>query len=235
MADAGYITEDQERMTRARHYFEWQARVVLPELGQRVLEVGCGIGNFTEHLLNRELVVAIDDEVECVDRLRARYAGQRNLIAFARDGAAALDDLRGFHLDSCVCLNVLEHIEDDEAALRQMTLALEPGSPIVLLVPAFPSLMGPIDRRLGHFRRYTRASLRALAGRAGLRVRMMCYFNAVGFFGWWLNAKILKLEKQSESQIDFFDRFVAPLSSQVEAVVEPPFGQSILTVLETKR
>jgi SAM-dependent methyltransferase len=78
-----YTLADQERMASARGYFAWQSRLVLPELGNRVLEVGCGVGNFTSLLLDYEIVVGIDIEPDCVDRLKQRYPACSNLYAFA--------------------------------------------------------------------------------------------------------------------------------------------------------
>lgn len=228
-----YILEDQERMTRARNYFAWQRRLVTRELGRRVVEVGCGLGNFTEVLLDREVVVAVDAEPACVKRLKERYPNRNNLLAFTCDaGSPAFAHLAAFHPDSCVCLNVLEHIRDDAGALRAMASVLTTGGVMVLLVPAFPALYGPIDRNLGHFRRYSQRSLVRLAEAAGLHVRKAHYMNFLGFFGWWANAHILRREAQSEGQIDVFDRYLVPIVSRLEDWVRPPFGQSLFVVLE---
>src|SRR3954452_13882409 len=109
-----YTVEDQERMTHARNYFAWQGRLVRRELGQRVIEVGCGVGNFTAMLLDREAVVALDPQPECIERLQDRFGRRKNLrVMVAEAGDAAFLDLARFRPDSCVCLNVLEHIEDD--------------------------------------------------------------------------------------------------------------------------
>lgn len=231
MHDAAYTVADQQRMTRAVRYFDWQAKLALPHLGRRVLEIGCGIGNFTPRLLDRELVVSIDDEPACIEHLGHRFPNQSNLITLVRDGAEPLSDLRPHRLDSCVCLNVLEHIENDLATLRNIAAALQPASSIVLILPAFAALTGPIDKRLGHHRRYTRASLAALATGAGLAIRQARYMNLPGWFGWWFNAHVLKLEAQSEAQIAFFDRFLVPVISRAESLIPPPFGQSLFAVL----
>jgi SAM-dependent methyltransferase len=230
---AAYTVEDQERMARAANYVAWQARLVHRELGRRVLEVGCGVGNFTGTLLDREAVIAVDIEPACIARLKQRYGGSPNLHTFVCDVASLeFRDLARFEPDSCVCLNVLEHTEDDLAALEAMASVLAPGGRIVLIVPAFQALYGPIDRNLGHFRRYNRGLLGRLASRAGLRLRKAHYSNCLGFFGWWTNARVLKREAQSAHQIEVFDRFLVPVISAVEAVVAPPFGQSIVAVLE---
>src|SRR5271166_6117614 len=103
-ASARYTLEDQERMARARNYFAWQYRVAARELGQRVIEIGCGIGNFTGMLLDREAVIAVDAESGCIERLRQRYPNQANLDAFTCDwNAPGFPELASFHADSCVC------------------------------------------------------------------------------------------------------------------------------------
>jgi ubiquinone/menaquinone biosynthesis C-methylase UbiE len=227
-----YTLEDQERMTRAANYFAWQHRLVSRELGRRVVEIGCGIGNFTRLMLDREAILAVDAEPGCIDRLTQRFPHQSNLRAVACDVMAPeFREFESFRADSCVCLNVLEHIERDADALRQMAKVLAPGGVIILLVAASPSLYGRIDELLGHQRRYTRASITRLAREAGLTVKTAYYLNAVGFFGWWTNSHILKRDAQSSAQIQFFDRFVVPVASRLEEIVHPPFGQSLFVVL----
>ncbi len=229
-----YQRRDLLLMSRARNYAAWQRDLVAPWLGRRVLEYGCGLGNFTAALLDRELVVACDTEPEFVDTLRSKFPGRANLEFFSGDTLSPNFPALAQHcLDSCVCLNVLEHIPDHQQALQAIADVLAPPRRIVLLVPAFPALWGPIDRRLQHARRYTRASLADVAARAGLRARTMRYVNVVGFFGWWINARILRLEEQSAAQIDFFDRAIVPVMARVERIVAPPFGQSLLAVLES--
>jgi SAM-dependent methyltransferase len=184
-------------------------------------------------LLDREAVLALDIEPSCIDRLQQRFPGQANLRAIACDlNSPSFPDLQPFRADSCVCLNVLEHIEDDREALRRMSAAIAPGGVVILLLPAFPSLFGPIDQLLGHHRRYTRASISKLAEQTGLRVKSSRYLNAVGFFGWWINAHILKRQAQSAAQIEFFDRYIVPISSRLESLITPPFGQSLFVVLQ---
>ncbi len=233
MERTAYTLEDQERMTRAENYFAWQSHLVRKELGRRVLEVGCGLGNFTRTLLDREAVIAVDIEPDCIQRLKERYGGRPNLHAFVCDAESPeFRELARFRPDSCACINVLEHVRDDTAALAGMASVLVPGGVIVLVVPAFASLYGPIDRNLGHHRRYSRGAIYRLAGETGLRVRKAHYWNFMGFFGWWTNAHILKREAQSERQIEFFDRYVVPVLSALERRARPPFGQSLVVVLE---
>jgi len=227
-----YTITDQERMAHATNYFAWQGRLVAPELGRRVIEVGCGIGNFTGMLLDREMILAVDVDPTCVERLQQRYSNRPILrTSVCEPSSDAFADLAHFQPDSCVCLNVLEHIEDDSRALAAMASVLVPGGVIVLLVPAFQALYGPIDRNLQHCRRYRRNTLAGLAHRTGLRVEKLHYVNAIGFFGWWMNAHVFRREAQSERQIRIFDRCVVPWMSRLEAIAPPPLGQSLFAVL----
>ena len=232
---AEYTLLDQRLMQRATRYFAWQARLAKDQLGQRVIEVGCGSGNFTLHLLDRELVVAVDAEEACVEQARDRLARYPNLRFRCLDVQdPAFCELQALRPDSVVCLNVLEHVRDHRLALEHMREVLPPGGRAVFLLPAFESLYGAIDRNLGHFRRYSKPSWRALAEAAGFDVKLARYFNSIGFLGWWANARIFRKRAQSESQIELFDRAVVPILSRLEGWSEPPFGQSIFTVIEKR-
>jgi SAM-dependent methyltransferase len=232
LPDAEYTVRDQERMADATKYFAWQSRLVTRELGNRVLEIGCGVGNFTKHILDRELVVGIDVEQECIAAGRQAMGERPNLITRQMD---VLDPefagMRRYRFDSIVCLNVLEHISDDELALRHMAKVLSDGGTVVLLVPACESLYGPIDKNLGHYRRYSKKLVRKLAAATGFEVAKLRYMNSVGFLGWWLNARVLKRQEQSSGQIAVFDRWIVPALSVLESEIEPPFGQSLFVVL----
>lgn len=194
-----YLLEDQRRTAKAKNYFAWQRHLVRPEIGQRVIEVGCGTGNFTGMLLDRQAVVALDAEPLCIKRLLECYPQPHNVQAYPFDATSPrFHGLARFRPDSCVCLNVLEHIEHDAQAMRAMASVLVPGGRLFCCCPRF---------RL-HF------------------------INFIGFFGWWANARVFRLQVHPEWQIAFFDRLIATVLSRAEAVVHPPFGQSLFAVFE---
>lgn len=224
---------DQQLMQKAERYFAWQARMALERVGQRVIEVGCGTGNFTRHMLDREQIIGLDVVEDCVVNLRSRLGNPKNVESMVLDvQSPEFLKLKSYRPDTVVCLNVLEHIQDHRLALEHMRGVLEPGGRAIFLLPAFESLYGPIDEKLGHFRRYSKGSWNKLAESCGFRVQTARYFNFPGFFGWWANAKLFRKEQQSAAQIEFFDSKVVPVISRVESWMEPPLGQSIFTVLE---
>jgi len=229
---ADYVIRDQERMQAATRYFRWQYKMAEKHLARRVLEVGCGVGNFTQYLTGRDFVAGIDIEPECVRNHRERFSGLSHVTSECMDVLSGdFPKLRHYAPASIACLNVLEHVRDDELALHHMHAVLPVGGTVVLIVPAFQSLYGPIDKQLGHYRRYSKSSLRRVARAAGFQISIFRYLNSAGFFGWWFNARVLRRTEQSAAQIKVFDRFFVPVLSRVEGWVEPPFGQSIFAVL----
>jgi SAM-dependent methyltransferase len=230
---AEYTLLDQKLMSRATRYFAWQARATHEFVGRRVIETGCGTGNFTRYLTDCELVVGLDVVEGCLQENRQRFGGHPHVQFRLLDVQdPEFLDLKSLRPDTIVCMNVLEHIRDDRLALEHMRDVLVPGGRAIFLLPAFEALYGPIDQNLGHFRRYSKSGWRALAESTGFRVSELRYFNFIGFFGWWTNAHIFHRQQLSESQIALFDHVGVPVLSRLEKLIEPPVGQSIFTVLE---
>src|SRR5205809_3988883 len=162
-----------ERMAAAPRYNRWMFDRLRPWVGRRVLEIGAGIGNMSAFLVDRERVVLTDTERYYLDRLRQRFAGRPHVSVAELRLPAVSSGLLAERLDTVVCLNVLEHIEDDAASLRAMHDLLRPGGGkggrLVLLVPALRVLYGTLDEALGHFRRYVPDELAAQLRTAGFR------------------------------------------------------------------
>jgi glycosyltransferase involved in cell wall biosynthesis len=187
----GYKT--LQRVQSLRRYNAWMWDKVKPYVGDRVLEVGAGTGNMTRYLSSRELVVATDVEAQYLWMLRNTFANDTHVRVCRFDLAAdtSPDDV-GSGFDTVLCLNVLEHVDDDVAALRRMRGLLAPQGRVVLVVPGMRRLYGEIDRAIGHFRRYDPTELRHKLERAGFAVEHTSAFNLVGAAGWWLNARVLR-------------------------------------------
>jgi SAM-dependent methyltransferase len=229
-----FFAEDLRQMTKAVNYRRWQFRLIAPHLHGRVLEIGGGIGNFTSDLARvAQSVVSIEPNAYCHAQLLEKTRDLPN-VTVHNITAEALEQKLGADekADTAVCMNVLEHIRDDESAVRAFSRLLRPGGSLVLLIPGAPWLFGEIDRRLGHYRRYSKASARTLMERSGLRVVTLRYFNFVGLWGWWWNARVTKRLTQSDAQIHLFDNYIVPWQSRLESVLPPPLGQSLLVIAQ---
>jgi len=194
---------------------------------------GCGVGGIVDLLGPRELTYGIDVEADVLAYAERRFAHRPDCRFSLADlnelSPERLAELRDLRFDSIVCINVLEHIRDDLAALRRMESLLVPGGVLALLVPAHQWLYGPYDAIDGHFRRYDRTSLRRLLCRAGLTPLRLHHFNVVGAVGWWVQYKLLKREIHGEGQFGMMNR-VLPFVREFERRIEPPFGLSLVAV-----
>lgn len=229
--DIGAIT--LRRMANLAGYNAWLHKMYEPYLGKRVLEVGSGVGNQTRFLLDRERIIASDIEPHYQMELRARFGGRAGVrvatFSFPLSEVERSDALAE-RLDTVICLNVLEHIEDDAAAVRDFASVLAPGGHLVLLVPAMPSLYGTLDVHLNHFRRYEPAGLRKLVSDAGFEVETLRYLNRPGVLGWWLNSRVLRRKILPRQQARAF-RLLLPLL-RLEERSAPSFGMSLLVLAQ---
>ena len=216
-------------MAKARWYNRWLYSFVKPCLGKKILELGSGIGNFTELLADgRRLVDASDIENKYLKKLKTRFRGKKvkvTRIDLEADNAKARTD----YYDTVICLNVLEHIRKDETALNLFYRSLKHNGGLVLLVPAHKMLFGSLDKNLKHYRRYSKKELVEKLTKSGFKVEKIRYLNIFGVFGWFLYSNILRRKIVSESQVVLFDRLARPVLL-AEKVIKPPFGLSLFVV-----
>jgi SAM-dependent methyltransferase len=219
-----------EDLSDAVNYQRWLADLARPHLGDAPIELGSGIGDYAAAWLStvpRMTVTEADD-----GRLKAlteRFIDDPRVDV--RQLFLPTDD-RGEH-SAAVALNVLEHIEDDVASLRSIGGLLRPGGKVVLIVPAFPSAMSRFDRTIGHFRRYTVASLGGALTAAGLQIEQLRYINPVGLIGWYTACRTLGLAPHNGPLVRVYDRLVVPLARSLERRWQAPFGQSVFAVART--
>jgi 2-polyprenyl-3-methyl-5-hydroxy-6-metoxy-1,4-benzoquinol methylase len=203
---------------------------VKDDLNSRILEVGCGHGNLIPHLLDRDLVVGTDANTEAIAAVRSRYRDCSNLRSYVFDILSPPpDEILNHEIDTVISLNVLEHIEHDTVAVRNMVELLPTGGTLIIIVPAHGWLYGTMDSSIGHFRRYTKATMRHLLIEAGAEVTRQSYHNLFGAIGWWFFGRVLKCTNPPAGQLSLFDRLV-PLLAVAERAIRPPFGLSLITV-----
>ena len=210
------------------NYADWIVDLMRPHVGARVLEVGAGHGTITERLADGQRhVIASDLSPRCVDVLHERFAERADIEVVKGDARAAAE---GRGIDTAVLVNVLEHIDDDVQALRDLYDALVPGGNVVVFAPALPALYGAFDRRIGHCRRYRRSTLATALSRAGFDVPAAHYVNAPGTLAWWLVVRQLGGTPTQGGLAAIYDRAVVPWTRRIEAIAPPRFGQSVFAV-----
>lgn len=212
-----------------RRYRAYQYDLIAPYVGRSLLEIGSGLGHFSEQFCARLDYLAVsDNDPYCLSQLTSRYDG--------RDDVDVLELVLPGHVhvrhavDTIVMMNVLEHIEDDVGALSNLASCVEPGGRIVIWVPGYMALYGQFDRQVGHCRRYTPETLRRAIDSAGLDLEICKPVNFMGGIAWWLTVRRLGVAHLNPRLASLYDIIVVPVTRILERVFHPPFGQSVLCV-----
>ncbi|MEM8710866.1 MAG: class I SAM-dependent methyltransferase [Planctomycetota bacterium] len=238
--------EALERMAGLAPYYSWVLDLAESlnggPLGQRILDAGCGIGNFVELLRHRsEHVMAVDLSPKNVAVLRRRFEKASNVEVLQTDLDAQREELRARNVDAICCLDVLEHIRDDAALVRSFAGILPAGGRLFVKVPAHQWLYGSVDKASDHFRRYGRRQLVDLVESAGFSVQRARYMNFAGVGPYFVKSRVLK--KGSTFSNSFTERQLRWIRRSIGAFrgVDrclgfvgpgggPPVGQSVVLV-----
>ena len=223
-------------MEQARNYNRWVVSAFAPYFGQSVLEIGVGHGGFYEHLPPIANYVGLDIDPGLVARSQTRYPDLCFIQGDIADPRLA-ERLAETFIDTVLVVNVLEHVDDDRAAVANLLRLLAVGGDLLLFVPAFQQLYTDLDRLAGHLRRYTMEQVRALVPASGATLKRLEYFNPVGAVGWRLNGLVSHRSLEATevtSQVRVFDRYLVPVSRALNPLTRRLFGQSVMCVIMKK-
>jgi SAM-dependent methyltransferase len=222
---------DQERfdlslLREAVRYRDWVLTQFEAVMTGDILEVGAGIGNFTERIADYGLrVVACEPDAALYQELRSSVSTRVNVVR------ARLEELDGSErFDTVVLFNVLEHLPDQDLALRALYRLLRPGGSLCVFVPAHAVLFGSLDQQYGHLRRYSRSDVIELLQSRGFVCRRVEYFNPIGAVGWFLVSRLLRRRKLTRSSVRVSERVAIPLGRALSRIGPPPFGQSVVAI-----
>ncbi len=197
-------------LTGTPAYLAWLTRVLRPQLGDRVFEIGAGIGNLSGRLMSRRLrYVATELDPLYLHALRNRFLKTPSVEINQLDPSKP-EDYQPFvnQFDTALCINVLEYQDAPEQVLGSLRDSLVSGGNIVILAPQGKGLLGSIDRAMGHKRRYTRSELEALITRCGMTVDGVQQLNKMGALAWWISSKLLRRSRISKLTLKIFDKTV---------------------------
>lgn len=217
------------RIQRLRAYSKLQFDLLHPWIEGELLEIGAGLGTLTAHLAPHAKVLATDLDSQYLKGLSHTFAEHPNVTVQELD----LTDQQAFlaiekRFQTVVCSNVLEHVENDSAALQNIYSVLAASGRLVLIVPAHPILYGQIDRSINHFRRYGRRDIVEKLTAAGFSVEHVRHVNALGVPGWYINSVLLKRSSVPGVQAKIND-LLTPFV-RFEQRFNLPIGISLLVV-----
>lgn len=197
-------------LTGTPQYLRWLTDTIRPYLGDRILEIGAGIGNISGRLMGKRLCYsATEKDALYLHALKNRFLRTPNVVVRhlnpeTGEGFEAI----GRSVDTVLCLNVLEVLDDDQSVLDRIHRALPSGGRLVLLVPRGPGLYGTIDQTLGHKRRYSVEGITAMLRKTGFEPEHMHQINRIGTPAWYLNSRVLKRPQISKVVLKTFDKSI---------------------------
>ncbi len=217
-----------EALAGCTNHRAWFAAFARPYLGEHPIEVGSGFGDYARQWIPLvDKFTATEADPALLPRLKAEMAAYSN-VAVSQLLLPTQD--RADH-SSLIAYNVLEHIDDHLGALESMAGLVRPDGFLILVCPAFPFAMSPVDVATGHVRRYTRRSMSKALTDAGLEVVDVRYANSLGLICYYAFTSVLRRQPKIGGTISFYDRLLVPVVRFAERLVgRPPFGQSVVAI-----
>ncbi len=220
MVDKHFTTHDGyyvlRAMDKSRAFCAWMFDQIKEYIGNSVLETGCGIGTLTSYMLGKERLVCSDIDPFFQEIVNRRYGHLKGVSVNHVDLTSKADyNSSGVPFDTVICMNVFEHVQDDQAALECVYEALEPGGKAIILVPQHPSLFSKLDTSVGHFRRYTITELSEKVRQAGFEIVVTREFNRFATLGWFISGKLMGATRVDPGQINLMNTLM-PIAKLVE-------------------
>ncbi len=222
-------------ISEAHNFNAWMYETIKPFCKGRVLEIGSGIGNISAYFLNDKFPIFLTD-------IRSSYCANLDKKFISVPcflGIEVMDltdpkfDEKFAHhhgaYDTVFALNVVEHILEDQIAVKNCYKLLNDGGHLIILVPSYKKLYNNFDKELGHFRRYTKSSLSNLFLVNNFKVTHKQYFNFIGIFGWFVTGTILKKETIPAGQMKLYNSLV-PLFKIFDKLIFNSAGLSTIVV-----
>jgi SAM-dependent methyltransferase len=215
-------------LAECRNHRKWFAGFAEPYVGDSPIEIGSGLGDYARQWIPLvSSFTATDADPAMLLELKHQMSAYPQVAV----RQVTLPSTERAEHSCLIAYNVLEHIDDHVEALRSMAGLVRRGGHVVLVCPAFPFAMSPVDIATGHVRRYTKRSMRAALTSAGLDVVDVRYANSVGLLCYYAFTSLLRRTPAEGGTMTFYDRLVVPVVRFLERiVVRPPFGQSVLAI-----
>ncbi len=217
------------------YFNSWMYDTIKPYLKGNIIEVGCGLGTFSERVVYdfpQSIIYLIDINSEYIQMVRKRFQNKPNVTV----GAINLENFQEIiHLntqfDSCFSLNVLEHIENDVQVLENVYHILRKNGRFVFLVPAHRQLYNSLDIALDHYRRYTKNEIKAKVAQTKFKLVNIFYFNTLAIFGWYLTGEVFKRTSINGIGVRLFDKLIY-LKRRLGLSLRGKIGISLIAILQ---
>lgn len=218
--------------TESGNFNNWKFQKIRPYIKGDILEIGSGIGTFSkrllEHFSNNEVVLSDSDE-KFIEYLRKKFTGKNCKIEkFDLNSLPDTKSLGYDRFDTIICIDVIEHVKNDQFALNQMFRLLRKGGYLLIITPCNPSLYNKHDEMSGHYRRYTKEELKKKVKKANFSIEKIKYFNYIGMYGWKLSGKD---PSRISKLFNLYDKLI-PIIKVIDIFMSKINGQSLIAILQ---
>lgn len=236
MTEKTYPGQELTVFAEATNWKKYYTRFIRPYFGKKVLEVGAGIGATTAVLCDGTQAewICLEPDASLRREIDARIA-HHGLPPCCRTQNGSVGELSADALfDTLIYIDVLEHIEEDDAELVSAAAHLLPGGTLVVLSPAHGFLFSLFDQSIGHHRRYNKAMLKRITP-PGMYIEKWIYLDSIGMITSLANRLFLKQRTPKAGQILFWDRFLVPVSKYFDRLTGYSIGRSIVCIWRKER
>lgn len=227
-----YVGSELDLFVHAVNWKSYWSSLIKNYIKGDVLEVGAGNGNNTQLLNSKNVLkwVCLEPDNELTKELSKRNFDNPccNNIDIINGTIADLG--KELLFDTIIYIDVLEHIENDKEELIKASKHLRKGGNLIILSPALQQLYSEFDKAIGHFRRYTKNSLKEVIP-VDFKVQRLIYLDSIGVAMSMANRILLKQSAPELKQIKLWDRFIIPCSKYVDYLLGYKCGKSILAIL----
>ncbi len=239
MTDTSSPAYELEALKHLTNYYAWIVEEAAPFLGSRIAEIGGGIGTFTAFLVHSHVLQHPQRSLEVMEPDPALYQSLVDHLQSRFHDLVQADRLRMTNgtfarppqpFDSIVMVNVLEHIQDDEALVRTIHQSLTPGGTVIVFVPALQQLFSPFDKAAGHFRRYEKHRLQHMLEASGFRIAKAIYMDMAGILPWYLLNVLGRSRAINARLARLYDRWGIPVTKFIERRCGAPLGKNLLII-----
>lgn len=223
-----------DSISTANNFNKWMYDTIAPHCKGDILEIGSGVGNISQYLIKNNSQVCLSDIRENYRNIIKRKFNLNDEKVFELDIVNPNFTTDYSHLlgrfDSIICLNVIEHVLNDNLAIENIMKLLKPDGNSIILVPAFQNLYNGIDKTLEHYRRYNKKTLTNLASKHG-SIEKTFYFNTIGILAWIIGGRLLGNKTIEENKMGLFDFFV-PIHKLIDKLFCNKIGLSVICVIK---